>query len=107
MPVIAVGGLRPKSWRLRAFLRLSALSLSQARAADGNLLAEVHMVWGTPFSFTAWEGAEQMRRYARTPPHATAMSEFARLALRSRFHRWEAVDLPDWPEALAVWRAAG
>ncbi len=108
MPLIAIGGIAVKNrFRLLEFSLYVGPSLRQARMAEGCLFAAVRPYAGRYFSLTAWASPAAMKRYAQSGPHRCAMARVSVLSTDSRFHHFHADEIPDWPEALDRWHAAG
>ncbi|MEM9431124.1 MAG: hypothetical protein AAGA32_16730 [Pseudomonadota bacterium] len=106
--LIAIGGFEPRpGLATLRFQWLAVRSFRQARRAKGVRHADVMRRGRTYFSLTVWETASAMKAYAANGAHLEAMRAAGSLARASRFHRYWAAGVPDWPTALAAWDAAG
>jgi hypothetical protein len=104
--IIAIGGFRLHHWSLTpAFNFYAVPAFLQARRAPGNLFADARFVDGRHFSLSAWDSPRAMRDYAVSGRHARAMRAAAWLG-SGPFAHYASDGLPNWDEALAVWRAA-
>ncbi|MEM1268200.1 MAG: hypothetical protein AAGI50_19515 [Pseudomonadota bacterium] len=106
--LIAIGGFEPRpGLATLRFQWLAVRSFRQARHAKGVRHADAMRRGRTYFSLTVWETASAMKAYATSGAHLEAMRAAGSLARSSRFHRYWAAGVPDWPTALAAWDAAG
>lgn len=79
-------------------------SMSQARAAEGNLLAQARTVQGIHHTLTVWQSEDFMRAFLRQGAHLGAMKAFSSIAT-GRVLGYQSAEQPDWQEALARWRS--
>ena len=98
---ISVTGLRLKRWwHAPLFWRHATVSMVDAQAADGNIMAAARTIDGVHHTLSAWESRAKMLAYLRSVRHARAMRRFAGIAT-GRVCGFEAETVPSWDEALA------
>lgn len=104
---ISVTGLRLRSSIvLPIFWWHATHSMIQAKRADGNRFADARNVDGVYHTLTAWHDRKAMLVYLGCGAHLRAMRIFDLIG-SGRVHGFEAEQVPDWPEALRLWKAYG
>ncbi len=102
---VSINGLRLKRSRhAPAFWLHAAAAMAQARRAHGCLFADARTVDGVHHTLSVWTGREPMRAYLRAGAHARAVRLFPIVA-EGRTMGFAATEAPDWPQAVAIWRA--
>lgn len=87
-------------WLFLPFVRLSVMSMTQVKKADGCLHASANNAgWRTGFTLTAWASREAMLQFRNSGAHKKAMQQTGRLSRRYKTVIWEADKLPGWKEA--------
>lgn len=81
-------------------------SMTQARQADGNLMAEARTKDGVHHTLSVWESEAAMKRFLYRGAHRQAIKAFPAIATGETIG-YEADAIPGWDEALAVWRRKG
>ena len=102
---VSITGLRLTSRAQTArFYWFAVPALKQAKAAPGNISADVRTVDGVYHTLTVWETRDAMQAFMRTGAHAKAMKAVQSLGMGSTCGMpLEAA--PSWVEALDLWRA--
>jgi hypothetical protein len=104
---VSVTGLRlRRPWHAPVFWWHAIPSMTQARRAEGNLLAQTRMVDGVRHTLTVWRDVAAMRVYLASGAYAKAMAAFHGIATGT-VHGYESDTLPDWETALDLWRRHG
>lgn len=104
MPYVSITGLRLRSWRFWPGFWFHAIgSMAQARRAPGNLSAQARSAEGWQFTLSVWTDRAAMVRYLCDGAHGRAMRIFDAIAT-GKTYGYETADVPDWAEALAIWR---
>lgn len=102
---VSITGLRLKrSWHAPAFWLHAIAAMAQARRARGCLSAEARTVDGVHHTLSVWTDRGAMLAYLRAGAHARAMRLFPVIA-EGRTLSLTTATPPDWPEAVALWRA--
>jgi predicted CoA-binding protein len=81
-----------------------AAAMAQARRARGCLFADARTIDGVHHTLSVWTGREAMLAYLCAGAHGRAMRLFPVIA-EGRTMGFAATEAPDWPQAVAIWRA--
>ena len=102
---ISITGLRLKRpWHAPAFWLHAVAAMAQARRARGCLFADARTVDGVHHTLSVWTDRGAMLAYLREGAHGRAMRLFPVIA-EGRTMGFTASEAPDWPQAVAIWRA--
>jgi quinol monooxygenase YgiN len=104
---VSITGLKVRSWiQVPLFWRHAIPSMQQAKAAPGNLFADVRKVAGVQHTLTVWENRAAMRAYLTSGAHLAAIRAFRSIG-SGKVCGYEAERQPSWDEALAYWQVNG
>lgn len=101
----AIGAVRVKPFAAPLFFIHAARSLRAARAAPGCSFAGTHARDGKAFSLTVWDSPAQMKAYAQSSDHKTAMRWAWLTAETFHFCHFHVERRPSWDEAIERWKA--
>lgn len=107
---VSITGLELKSiWRYPQFWLHAVPSMTQARAAKGNISAAACSVDGLEHTLTIWETRHDMLAYLRQGAHLEAMKASRSIGKYGKVHGYETEDVPDatWESALKRWKTEG
>lgn len=97
---VSVTGLRLKGWfSAFRFWRHAAPSYSQAKAAEGIVLADVLKKDGIHHTLTVWESETAMKRFLYRGAHRKAIRAFPEIA-EGRTYSFQSDVVPSWDVAL-------
>jgi hypothetical protein len=104
---VSITGLRvrPGIATLR-FWWLTIPSMMQAKNAAGNISADARSVAGFQHTLSVWENEAAMRAFLVAGAHKKAMSA-SRSIGTGRTYGFVSDHVPDWTEALELWRQFG
>ncbi|MCR9255696.1 MAG: hypothetical protein NXI16_06320 [Alphaproteobacteria bacterium] len=91
--------------RLR-FWWYAVRSMTQARAADGNISAEARAIDGVQHTLTVWRDKAAMRAYLTAGAHKQAMRVHHDLGW-GKVYGYAAETPPAWDDVPRLWRAHG
>ena len=101
---IAIGGLIVNNlFCIPSFWYHAIPSKLQADVSEGALFVDVKNVDSVHFSFSVWTSKTDMRKYMSTGAHKEAMKSFRNIAT-GKFHSYECNVVPNWEEAIALWK---
>ncbi len=102
---VSITGLSLKRpWHAPGFWLHAVAAMAQARRAPGCLSADARTVEGVHHTLSVWTDRAAMLAYLRVGAHARAMRLFPVIAT-GRTVGFTATQAPDWPQAVAIWRA--
>ena len=106
---ISITGMRLKSiWHFPRFVSYSKPSMTQAKAAAGNISADGNYVDGVLHTLSVWEDRKSMTRFMASGAHAKAMKVISDIALDGAVvYGYESDEIPTWEEAVAIWKENG
>jgi len=81
-------------------------SMSQARAAPGNVCTEARAIGGVQHTLTVWTDEAAMRAYLVSGAHLQAMRAFRNIATGKTIG-YISLAVPNWAEARAIWEEHG
>ncbi|MEM6384271.1 MAG: hypothetical protein AAF739_16480 [Pseudomonadota bacterium] len=101
---VSVTGLQLRSIMQRPRFAWHAMrAFAQASKAPGNLFTDARMLGGVHHTLTVWNDRQSMLAYLRKGAHREAMKAYPALGM-GRTCGYRAECMPDWSEALEVWR---
>lgn len=104
---VSITGLRLKrSWHLFRFYHHASRCFKQAKAADGNLLAEVKTIDGVHHTLTVWQSREAMLDFVHSGAHREAIKAFGAIAYGKTFG-YETDTVPTWDAVHRLWLVHG
>lgn len=104
---VSITGLKlNRLWHIPLFWHHAIASMSDARAAPGNLSAQARTINGVHHTLSTWDSRADMLAFLRSKRHAAAMRRFDGIAT-GRVCGFEAQDHPTWSHALARYHADG
>lgn len=105
---VSITGLRLKGGVQNAirFWWHAIRSMRQARAAEGNISADVRTINGVRHTVSVWQDKKAMHAYIMNGPHLKAMQSFHNIAT-GKVLGFYAEKAPNWHDAHDLWVAQG
>ena len=104
---VSITGLQVRSLHLLPLFWVHATrAMSQARAAEGCLLAEARRINGIHHTRSVWIDRDHMLRYLRAGAHLRAMRDFPKIATGKTIG-FDTGEVPGWAEVHQIWLDRG
>ena len=103
---VYVGGLQVLGWRqLPRFFRQASSIKKQAMTAQGCRFVDLSRKSRIFFVVTVWDTPADLKRFAISEPHRTAMVNAATLVRMTRNINYQSSGVPTRRDAIAQWEA--
>jgi hypothetical protein len=83
-------------------LSYSALKILQQLKATNCLAIKKRGIWTKHYTMTLWNSEQELKDFARSGAHLTAMKEGGKIAKEIRTYTYDADALPDWKTAFEL-----